>query len=89
MRATTLLLTVALTFSSTAVFAQSSYNIVVEPTGQTIDAIINAPIEYDDKGVVKAQHFNADSLTDEEYQAVLDEAARVRGFSVTGGMRVI
>ena len=86
MRATTLLLTAALTFSSTVVFAQSSYNIVVEPTGQTIDAIINAPIEYDEDGVVKAQHFNADSLTDEEYQAVLDEAARVRAYRDANGL---
>ena len=59
MRATTLLLSAALTLCSTASFAQSSYNIVVEPVGQTIDSIIHAPIEYDENGVVKAQHFNA------------------------------
>jgi len=86
MRATTLLLTAALTFSSTAVLAQSSYNIVVEPTSQTIDAIINAPIEYDQNGVVKAQHFDANNLTEEEYQAVLDEAARVRAYREASGI---
>ena len=85
MRATTLLLSAALTLCGTASFAQSSYNIVVEPVGQTIDTIINAPIEYDDNGVVKAQHFNADSLTAEEYQALLDEADRIRAYRDANG----
>lgn len=86
MRATTLLLTAALTLSSTTAFAQSSYNVVVEPVGQSIDAIINAPIEYDDNGVVKAQHFNADNLTEAEYQQILDEAARVRAYRDANGL---
>lgn len=86
MRATTLLLTAALTLGSTAAFAQSSYNVVVEPVGQTVDAIINAPIEYDENGVVKAQHFNADDLTDEEYQALLDEADRIRAYRNANGL---
>lgn len=86
MRATTLLLTAALTLSSTAAFAQSSYNYVVEPVESTVEAIINAPIEYDDNGVVKAQHFNADSLTEEEYQALLDEADRIRAYRDANGM---
>ena len=59
MRATILLLSAALTLCGTSALAQSSYNVVVEPVGQTVDAIINAPVEYDDNGVVKAQHFNA------------------------------
>ena len=86
MRATTLLLSAALTLCGTASFAQSSYNIVVEPVGQTIDSIIHAPIEYDDRGVVKAQHFNADNLTEEEYQLVLDEAERVRAYRDANGL---
>ena len=86
MRATTLLLSAALTLCSTATFAQSSYNIVVEPVGQSIDTIIHAPIEYDENGVVKAQHFNADDLTDEEYQAILDEAARIRSYRDANGL---
>lgn len=86
MRATTLLLTAAFTLGSTAVFAQSSYNIVVEPVGQSIDAIINAPVEYDDNGVVKAQHFNADDLTEEEYQALLEEADRIRAYRDANGL---
>lgn len=85
MRATTLLLSAALTLCGTASFAQSSYNIVVEPVGQTIDTIINAPIEYDENGVVKAQHFNADSLSAEEYQALLDEADRIRAYRTANG----
>jgi LysM repeat protein len=86
MRATTLSLTIALALSSSAAFAQSSYNVVVEPTTHTIDAIINAPIEYDENGIVKAQHFNADNLTEEEYQAVLDEANRVRAYRDANGL---
>ena len=86
MRATTLLLTAALTLTSTAAFAQSSYNVVVEPVGQSVDAIINAPLEYNENGVVKAQHFNADSLSDAEYQKILDEADRVRAYRDANGL---
>lgn len=86
MRATTLLLTVALTLGSSTAFAQSSYNVVVEPVGKSIDAIINAPIEYNNNGVVKAQHFNADNLTDAEYQQIKDEAERVRAYRNANGM---
>lgn len=86
MRANTLLLTAAFTLSSTAAFAQSSYNVVVEPVGSTVEAIINAPIEYDDNGVVKAQHFNADNLTEDEYQALLDEADRIRAYRDANGL---
>lgn len=86
MRANTLLLTAALTLVSTATFAQSSYSVVVEPVTQSADAIINAPIVYDDNGVVQAQHFNADNLTDEEYQKILDEADRVRAYRDASGL---
>jgi len=86
MRVTTALLSAALTLCSTASFAQSSYNIVVEPVGQTIDSIIHAPIEYDENGVVKAQHFNADNLTDEEYQAILAEAESIRAYRAANGL---
>ncbi|GGX58208.1 hypothetical protein GCM10011309_04280 [Litorimonas cladophorae] len=80
MRATTLLLTAALTLTSTAVFAQSSYNVVVQPVSPSVDAIINAPVTYDERGVVEAQHFNADNLTDAQYQELLDEADRIRAY---------
>lgn len=86
MRATKLLLTAALTLSSTAAFAQSSYNVVVEPVQPTIDTIISAPIEYDENGVMKAQYFNADSLTEEQYQALLDEADRIHAYREANGL---
>lgn len=86
MRANTLLLTAAFTFSATATFAQTNYNVVVEPVESSVEAIINAPIEYDEYGVVKAQHFNADNLTDEEYQALLDEADRIRAYRDVNGL---
>jgi LysM repeat protein len=85
MRAHHLLLSAALTLCGSAAFAQSSYNVVVEPVSQSIDAIINAPIEYDDNGVVQAQHFNADDLTDEEYRALLEEADRIRTYRDSNG----
>jgi LysM repeat protein len=86
MRANTLLLTAALTLFGTTAFAQSSYNVVVEPVESSVEAIINAPIEYDEYGVVKAQHFNADNLTEEEYQALLDEADRIRAYRDVNGL---
>ncbi len=86
MRASTLLLSAALTLCATTSFAQSSYTRVTQPVGQSVDSIINAPIEYDENGVVKAQHFNADNLTDAEYQAILDEAARIRSYRDANGM---
>lgn len=86
MRATTVLLTSVFALWGTASFAQSNYNIVVEPVGPTVDSIIHAPIEYDDHGVVKVQHYNVDNLTDEEYQQVLDEAARIRAYRTANGL---
>lgn len=86
MRATTLLLSAALTLCATASFAQSSYNRVVDPLNNTAEKIINAPIEYDTNGVVKAQHFNADNLSEAEYQKVLDEAARIRSYRDANGL---
>jgi LysM repeat protein len=85
MRATFLLLSAAFCLCGTASFAQTSYNVVTEPVGQAYSTIINAPIEYDENGVVKAQHFNADHLTDKEYQAILDEADRVRAYRNANG----
>lgn len=86
MRATTLLLSAALTLCATTSFAQSSYNRVVEPVSQSVDAIINAPIEYDNNGVMKAQYFNVDDLTEEEYQQVLAEAGRIRSYRDANGL---
>lgn len=86
MRATTLLISAALTMSASAAVAQSNYNVVVEPVTSTVEAIINAPVEYDDNGVVKAQHFNADNLTPSQYQELLDEADRIRAYRSANGI---
>jgi len=86
MRATTFLLSAALTQAAVPAFAQSSYNVVVEPVTPTIDTIITAPIEYDENGVMKAQHFKADDLTEAQYQALLAEADRIRAYRAANNM---
>ncbi len=86
MRVNIFLLSTALTLVSSVSFAQSSYTVVVEPVSPTVDAIINAPVTYDENGVVEAQHFNADNLTEAEYQALLDEAARIRAYRDANGL---
>ena len=55
---------------------------VVEPVTQDVQAIISAPITYTDAGVVKAQHFKQGDLSTEEYNALLEEADRVRAYQV-------
>ena len=56
---------------------------VVEPVTQDIQATISAPITYSETGVVKAQHFKKGDLSDAEYQALLEEADRVRAYQIT------
>ena len=51
-----------------------------------MDDIINAPVEYDDQGVVKAQYFRADDLSEAEYRALLEEADRIRAYQSTNGV---
>lgn len=70
--------TLALTVA-TPVFAQDTYNRVVEPAPAVLDTI-TAPIVYDENGVMKAQHFKASDLSPEQYQALLAEADRVRTY---------
>jgi len=55
---------------------------VVEPVTQDIQATISAPITYTDAGVVKAQHFKQGDLSAEEYNALLEEANRIRAYQV-------
>ena len=55
---------------------------VVEPVTQDVQTIISAPITYTDAGVVKAQHFKQGDLSTEEYNALLEEADRVRAYQV-------
>ena len=80
-----LLLSATLSLSATAAFAQTSYNVVVEPVAESFDSIITAPIEYDENGVVKAQHFKAGDLTDAQYNALLREADRIRAYQSANG----
>ena len=55
---------------------------VVEPVTQDVQTIISAPITYTDSGVVKAQHFKQGDLSTEEYNALLEEADRIRAYQV-------
>ena len=55
---------------------------VVEPVTQDVQTIISAPVTYTDSGVVKAQHFKQGDLSTEEYNALLEEADRVRAYQV-------
>ena len=56
---------------------------VVEPVTQDVQTTISAPVTYSDTGVVKAQHFKQGDLSAEEYQALLEEADRIRAYQVT------
>jgi len=56
---------------------------VVEPVTQDVQSIISAPVTYSDTGVVKAQHFKQGDLSAAEYQALLEEADRIRAYQVT------
>ena len=55
---------------------------VVEPVTQDIQSVISAPVTYTDAGVVKAQHFKQGDLSAEKYNALLEEADRVRAYKV-------
>jgi len=89
MRAKILLSAAAFTIMATPAFAQSSYNVVVEPVAPTVQDIINAPVEYDENGVVKAQYFKADDLSEAEYQALLEEADRIRAYQAANGTETV
>lgn len=81
-----ILLSTALSVMASSAFAQTGYNKVVKPVSPTVDDIINAPIEYDENGVVQAQYFSADDLSDAEYKALLDEADRIRAYQSINGV---
>lgn len=53
---------------------------VVEPVQPTINALIQAPITYRQDGVVKAQHYKRSDLSDAQYEALMEEAARIRTY---------
>jgi len=56
---------------------------VVEPVTQDVQSVISAPITYSNGGVVKAQHFKQGDLSTAEYEALLEEADRIRAYQVT------
>lgn len=85
MRAKIILTVAAFALTTTSAFAQTTINKIIEPVAPTVDDIINAPIEYTDQGVVKAQYFKADDLSEAEYRALLEEADRVRAYQAANG----
>lgn len=56
---------------------------VVEPVTQDFSTTISAPVTYSETGVVKAQHFKQGDLSAEEYNALLEEADRIRAYQVS------
>jgi len=56
---------------------------VEQPVVQDFQTVISAPVTYADTGVVKAQHFKQGDLSEAEYQALLEEADRIRAYQVT------
>ena len=55
---------------------------VEQPVVQDLQTVISAPVTYSDTGVVKAQHFKQGDLSEAEYQALLQEADRIRAYQV-------
>ena len=85
MAKTTLLIAAAALALATTAQAQTT-NRIVEPVPQAdVLATIDAPVEYDENGVIKAQHFKAGDLTDAQYQALLAEADRIRAYQSNQG----
>ena len=82
------ILAASLLLSLTAPAAAQDRTVIVEPVTTAPSAVINAPIEYDENGVVKAQYFKADDLTPAQLDALLAEADRVRGYQQANGVYV-
>ena len=58
---------------------------VVEPVTQDFQSTILAAPTYSEGEVVRAQHFKPGDLSDAEYQALLDEADRIRAYQNSSG----
>ncbi len=58
---------------------------VVEPVTPDFQTTIFAAPTYSETDVVKAQHFKPGDLSDAEYQALLDEADRIRAYQDNNG----
>jgi len=85
MRAKIILTAAAIALMASPAFAQTTIKKIIEPVTPTVDDIINAPIEYTNDGVVKAQYFKADDLSEAEYRALLEEADRIRAYQAANG----
>lgn len=81
---TTQATTIAVPTQPVVTYTQTSNVVrVVEPVTQDVQSVISAPVTYSDAGVVKAQHFKQGDLSTAEYQALLEEADRIRAYQVT------
>jgi len=58
---------------------------VVEPVTQDFETTIFAAPTYSEGDVVRAQHYKPGDLSDAEYQALLDEADRIRAYQESNG----
>ena len=58
---------------------------VVEPVTQDFQTTIFAAPTYTEGDIVRAQHFKPGDLSDAEYQALLDEADRIRAYQASNG----
>jgi len=65
--------------------AQNTTVRVVEPVTQDFQTTIFAAPTYSETDVVRAQHFKPGDLSDAEYQALLDEADRIRAYQTNNG----
>ena len=68
---------------ATPTTTSSTITRVVEPVEPSVTSMINAPVVYDENGVMQAQHFKQSDLTPEQYEALLNEADRVRTYQDT------
>ncbi len=59
--------------------ATAQINTVTEPV-QSYQTLASLPVTYTETGVIKAQHIRPGDISPEEYQALLDEADRIRAF---------
>lgn len=70
---------------SQATHQTTTINRVVEPVTQDFQSTILAAPTYAEGEIVRAQHFKPGDLSDAEYQALLDEADRVRAYQNNNG----
>lgn len=64
--------------------AYAQVNVVRQPLPE-YQSIADVPVEYNDEGIMQAQHIRPGDVSPEEYQALLDEADRVRAYQSRDG----